>query len=187
MTKPAALKPPRTLEQATPKIERVAVVDHELTLIAANRAEAIASTNAIADRLAAPLLEERARLVAELEPWWKGAAAGLLKGKRKSVELGGCDIGTKAKAASVTHTHQDDDAAIEKIMGVAWARKLLIRVKHELNLTAIKAMLAAEPATAADRRKLDELKALGFSLPAPTETFFVGRKKQQDTVAKAAE
>lgn len=90
-----------TLDKATPKIERYARLAGDLAVVQGNRDAALSRTNAVADELAKPILDEMARIAAELEPWWKRIAPTLLKGKRKSIELAGCVIGTRSSKAKL--------------------------------------------------------------------------------------
>jgi len=179
VTKPYTPKPPRTLAQATTKVQRIAQLDTELALIEATRSKQHADTDKVADDLALPLLEERRRLAADVEPWWVGSgAAELTQGKRRSVLLAGCTIGTKAARAKVEHDFTDDDAAVEAIMGKFWARKSLLKVTHRLDRTAIMAAL--------DSRRAGELGELGFRRSAPADVFFVALAEQPGTVTSAA-
>lgn len=179
MIKPYTPKPPRTLAQATTKVQRIAQLDTELALIEATRSRQHADTDKVADDLALPLIDERRRLVADVEPWWiGGGAAELTSGKRKSVLLAGCSIGTKAARAKVEHRFSDDDAAVEAIMGKPWARKTLLKVVHRLDRTAIMAAL--------DGKRGPELVELGFRKSTPADLFFVALAEQPGTVTGAA-
>ena len=176
MTAASAHKAPKTLEQATALLDRVAHIDGETGTIEANREAALAATNAVADTLAIPLRDERAQIVALLEPWWSKVADKLTGGKRKSVALGGCIIGTKAGRPKLAHDFKDDDAAVAALQAHRWAKPLL-RIKTTLDRVAtLKALAGAHAA------KLGEL---GFSKDQG-ETFFVERVSQPGLVSETA-
>ncbi|MDK2757542.1 MAG: host-nuclease inhibitor Gam family protein, partial [Blastomonas fulva] len=86
---------PRTLEQATAMLERFAVLDGDRAGIEAERNEQIAKINAAADEQLVPIVEEMVAIGEKIQPWWAKAAAELLPAKRKSMELGGCIIGSR--------------------------------------------------------------------------------------------
>ena len=171
-----AHRAPRTTEQATVLLDRVAHIDGETATIEANREAALSATNAVADALALPLVEERARLVALLEPWWAKAGQQLTGGKRKSVTLGGCVIGTKAERARLVHGFASDDAAVTALQAHRWAKPLL-RIKTSLDRVETLKALAGKHAAA--------LLALGFG-KAQGEAFFVERVSQPGVVSETS-
>ena len=170
-------KAPKTIDQATALLDRVAHIDGESAAIEANREAALSATNAVADTLALPLFEERARIVALLEPWWAKAAAALTGGKRKSVALGGCMIGTKAGRAKLTHGFANDDAAVAALEAHRWAKPLL-RIKTTLDRVATITALSGT-----HKAKLAEL---GFKKDPAVEAFFVERVAQPGVVTETA-
>jgi hypothetical protein len=117
------------------------------------------------------LLKERAAIVAGLEPWWKAAAAELTAGKRKSIELGGCTIGTRSSRASLS-VAGDEEAIVEKLKKREWAKPLL-RIITKLDKKA------AFTATAGANKK--QLAALGLTRSTPADTFYVERAEQAGT------
>lgn len=173
----ASYRAPRTVEQATVLLERVALLDGEIATAEANREAAIAATNAIADTLVSPLLDERAKLVAVLEPWWAKAGAELTGGKRKTLVIGGCTIGTKAARAKLEYAGGDDKAALAALQECRWA-KPYIRVSYAVDKVATTKGLTGKHAAG--------LAELGFSLSTPPETFVLERAGQDGTIAQAA-
>lgn len=171
-----APKAPRTLEQATALLERVAQIDGETGTIEANREAALAATNAVSDTLAIPLRDERAQIVALLEPWWTKAADKLTGGKRKSVALGGCMIGTKAGRPRLAHAFKDEEAAVVALEQHRWAKPLL-RIKTMLDRVATLKALAGTHAA-----KLGEL---GFA-KEQADVFFVERVSQPGVISETA-
>lgn len=164
----SAFPVPQTDEAAIAMLEKLATLDAELGSIEANRAAAIAATNAVGDTLAMPIINDQAAIVAALAPWWKDAAPRLTKGKRKSIELGGCTIGTKSSSAKVVHSFADDAAALAAVVADPRIRASATTVpKRVLNKTAIATLLKGRSAIGA------ALKALGFRMGGSVETFYV--------------
>lgn len=157
---------PETDEAAIAMLEQLATLDADLGVIEANRAAAIAGTNAVGDALALPIITDKAAIVAALEPWWAQAAPRLTKGKRKSIELGGCKIGTKSAAEKVEHGFADDKAALAAVVADAKVRAGATTTKRVLDKAAIAVLLKGKTAVGA------ALKALGFRLGGGTDTFF---------------
>lgn len=168
------VRTPRTTAAATALLERYAVLDSQVELIESVRNGAIAKANAAADAKQAPLLVEKAAIAAALEPWWADAKAELTNGKRKSVELGGCIVGTKMTRAVVTFTKGDDDAALRALQAHRWA-KPYIHVKYSVHRMATLAGL--------DGKHAAGLKELGFVKQDGEDQFFVKRAEQGGTVA----
>ena len=156
------------VEQATEVLERYAQLGAEIDLNEVSRQDAIAAVNVAHDMVALPIVTERDELRAVLEPWWKRMGAALLKGKRKTVEIAGCIIGSKKASAKLAFAHGDDEAAIAALKPHRWA-KPYIRVTTSVDKTAIKAAL--------DGKHSDQLKALGFSLDGGVDTFVLDRAK----------
>lgn len=153
-------------------LERFAEVDSSIALIEAIRHEAVARANRDADEAAAVLLGERAAIVGKLETWWSKAAAALTQGARKSVELGGCMIGSRAGRESLTVTG-DEKAIVEALGKLQWAQPLL-NVKVSLDRRMALKSLGGEYAK--------QLTKLGLGKAEGTETFFVERVKQAGTL-----
>ena len=170
-----APKTPRTTEQATELLARYAEVDAKLASVEADRKLELGRVNAVADALATPLITELAAIAAKVEPWWAKAAASLTKGKRKSVELGGCNVGTRAAAAKLKHSHDTDKVAAE-LLHASPLRKAALVFGYALDKAATLKLLQGKGA------KATQLAELGFSIDAPAETFFIKRVEQSGTV-----
>ena len=156
---------PRTVEAATALLDRHAQLSAEIGTIEASRASALAATNAVADNLALPLVDQIVCAIeAALEPWWKKAAAKLTGGTRKSIELGGCVVGTRSGRAKLDFAHGDDSCALATLQGKRWA-KPLIRVVTSIDKAEIAKALKATNAA--------RLTALGFTMKPAAETFFI--------------
>ncbi len=176
IAKPAFKPPraPRNLEQATVLLERVATLEAEASAINLHRDQAIANTNAVADAILGPVLEERAAIAAVVETWWKDTGHALLKGKRKTIQLGGCDIGTKKALTALTFTNDDFDAAVTALRAERWA-KPYVRVTYSV--------AKKDTTTALNGKHGDQLRALGFSTRGGQDVFVLAAVKQTDTIA----
>lgn len=161
----AAQRAPQTLGQATELAKRYAVASAAVDGIEADRAEALALANAAADEALVPLVAELKDIAKQLKPWWEGNVDELTAGKRRSIELGGCQIGYRTTPPKLAHTHGTDKAAVEVVRGTDYADQVL-RVTYALDKPAMLRILDGEDA--------DGLGELGFSAKQ-TEEFFVDR------------
>lgn len=167
---------PRTVEQATELLDRVARLDGEAASIKGNRDAAIAATNAAADALLVPVQAERDAIAGVLEIWWKANGPALLKGKRKSMELGGCIIGTKAAPLALTYGNSDDfDVAVERLREQRWTKQY-VRTVHSVDKTATKDALAA------GGKHAEQLRELGFGTRGGAPAFLLKAVTQAGTV-----
>lgn len=165
-------------EQATPVLERLAQLELQIELGETARGEAISAANAAADTVLLPLLKEREVITGELQAWWKRTGSALLTGDRKSMELGGCMIGTIAGRAKLAFQGGSDKAAdkaaVVALQAHRWA-KPYVRVSYDVDKTATKKAL--------DGKHGDQLRELGFSTAAGDPVFFVERVQQEGTAA----
>lgn len=169
-----AVRKPRSLAQAQALCERFARLDGEIAAIEEARDAAIARANAVVDADLAPLLIERAEVADKLEPWWAEAGEGLTKGKCKTIELGGCVIGTQAGRASVVVAGDEKDVR-DVLSGLRWAKPFL-RVSVSLDKVALGKALDGPRAVA--------LAELGISRVEGTPGFVLKRTVQAGTQAK---
>lgn len=171
-----AAKPPRapkTVEQATVLLEQVARLDAEAATIANGRDTAIANTNAVADALLVPVLQERAAIAGVIQVWWLASGHTLLKGKRKTVQLGGCVIGSKKAPTALTFTGDDFEAAVTALRAQRWA-KPYVRVSYSV---------AKKDTTAAlEGKHGEQLRALGFGTRGGADVFVLDAVTQAGTV-----
>ncbi|WP_230630673.1 host-nuclease inhibitor Gam family protein [Sphingomonas sp. Leaf37] len=161
------------VDQATPLIERYAALGTELALADVARNDAITAANTAADRITVPIVDEMTAIREQLEPWWRRNAATLLPTKRKSMELGGCVIGSKTGSTSVTFALGNDELAASTLQAARWS-KAYVRVKPSVDKAAVKTALAGKDG--------DKLRALGFGVTTPIETFILDRADQSGTV-----
>lgn len=169
---------PRTIEQATELLARYAANAAQIGALDANRQAAIAATDAVADALVAPLAEEQTKIEALLAPWWAEHKAALTKGKRKSVDLGGCNIGTRTASEKVEFAHGDDKAALAAVLASPHKGKATA-LKRVLDKVVIAKLLGGTSAAAV------ALRALGFGIAGGGETFFIKRIDSAEAKATA--
>lgn len=168
---------PRSAEQATELLERVSRLDGDAAAIGRTRDAAIAETNAVADALLVPVLEERAAIAGVLEAWWGKDGRSLLSGKRKTLELGGCMIGTKAASLALTFGNSDDfEAAVERLRAERLA-KPYVRVTYAVDKKAVKDAITAKG------KHVEQLKQLGFGTCGGADVFVLNAVAQAGTVA----
>lgn len=169
----SGIRAPKSVKQATVLLERFAQLEGRIAAAEVARNSELSAVNARADAVTEPLLAERDAIRAKLEPWWASAAQELTAGKRKSIELGGCMIGSRAGRESLAIAGKEDDVvkALEKR---SWAKPLL-RVTTKLDRKAVLMSLTGM------YRK--QLAALGLSRDTGAEAFFVERVEQQGTLA----
>ncbi len=160
-----------SVEDATALLNQFGALSADIDAIDAERAVRIAEVNADCDARIAGRRDRVAEIFAQLKPWWS-VAGEALAGKRRSIELGGCDIGVRrttpravlpgpvAKAVQLLKDHA--------FLG-------LIKVKESVDKPAlIRAMTDAEsPAR-------PELEALGFKVSQRDEFFIQPRPTRDD-------
>lgn len=166
--------PPKTDDQAIELLDRFKTLAGQLEAIEAGRSEALASTNAVADALAVPVIEEQNLIIERIRPWWTKAGPRLTGGKRKSIEFGGCMIGTRMSRAVLEFANGDSDAALAALQGQRWA-KPYVRVTYSVDRTATLKGL--------DSTHGKKLKELGFVRKPGEDEFFLQRVAQAGTVS----
>lgn len=172
----AAVRAPKSVKAATVLLERFAELDSEIAAIDAQRRLELAEANAEADRLIAPFLPERDAIVAKLQAWWAEAGPGLTDGKRKSIALGGCEIGSRTSPATLG-IDGDEKAIAAKLVKMRWAREL-VRVAVGIDRAAVLKSIGGAHA--------QDLADLGFSKVEGAETVFVKRVRQDGTLGASA-
>lgn len=166
---------PRSTAAAAELCERYAELDAQRVAIEAERQEKLAAINADSDRAVEPVVKELAILAGKLEPWWdKQGAAELTDGKRKSAELGGCEVGTRASRAKLVLIGEERDI-VETLRPLRWA-KPFVRVKYSLDRAATLKGL--------DGPHEGRLAELGIEREDGTKQFFIKRVDQGGTMGK---
>lgn len=172
-----SIKQPRTIEAATILLTRFAELQDQIIVIEGERSKAIADANAAADAQANDLLTERDAIATKIEPWFKAAGKQLLDGKRKSIELGGCMIGSRT-GRDTLGIDGDEKAIVKVLEKRAWAKELLVTTTRIDKAAVFKSI---------DGAYKKQLKAMGFRKIAGDETFFVLRAEQSGTRAQVSE
>ncbi|OWK27567.1 host-nuclease inhibitor Gam family protein [Sphingomonas dokdonensis] len=169
---------PRTTDQALELAKRYAAIGADVAMHEADRQERVAAIGADIDMKVAPLVEEAEAIRAALEPWWKKASPALLKGKRKSIDFGGCSIGTRLAGEKVDFTKGDDKAALAAVLDSPWKSKAT-SLKRVLDKAGLLVTLKGKSAAA------EGLRSLGFRIAGGEDAFFVKRIDSADAKVSA--
>lgn len=177
--KSPAQKAPQTLGEAVAMLTRFAAISAGLDQIEVDRAESKAAIDGAADKLAAPMKEALKDMARQLKPWWSVAGGELTEGKRKSIELAGCLIGTRMTTPKLVHGGKEADA-IDKLQGEDDFGYQFLREKVTLDKQALlKALAAGDEDTA-------RLLLLGFTRKQ-REEFFIDRVPPKDPATEQVE
>lgn len=84
---------PQTLPEALLLIEEYADILTGIEELDADAVASIAAIKAERDKMTAPLEQRLKDIFLRLRAWWAVAAPDLTDGKRKSVDLAGCQLG----------------------------------------------------------------------------------------------
>lgn len=169
----------QSTEEAIELLARYAEVDAILERSKVSLEEQIATLRAQRDRFDEAYKLELKVLFNQLKPWWAVAGEQLTDGKRKSIELGGCQIGHRTSTPALKLEGLTEAEAIEHLETLgfeAWA----IRTRKELDKPALIAALRRLGATDrdgapnADAIDADVLSGLGLKV-SQKEEFFIAR------------
>lgn len=167
----ASVRAPRSIPAAIALCERFALLDGQIETIEADRQASIAAVNGRCDTAANDLIAERDAIAAKVLPWFERDKDTLLTGARKSVELGGCLLGSRTGKAVLAVAGKEADIA-DALHKLRWA-KALVRVKSSLDRNAV--------GKALDGQRAAELQAIGLSMKPGSETFYIERAEQSGT------
>jgi hypothetical protein len=159
-------KTPRSLAAATKLLEEHADLTSRVEIVEADRAERVDKANAWADLAKQPMLARIEAIGIALETWWNLGGSALADGK-KSMELGGCVIGSRKSRPKLAHGFESDAKATEALLGTRFA-KHTTRVSYSLDRTGTLKLLQVGGKTAAT------IASLGFSIEQG-ERFYVER------------
>ncbi|MFN3371020.1 MAG: host-nuclease inhibitor Gam family protein [Sphingomonadaceae bacterium] len=175
----------QTTEEAIAMLSRFADLDLALEQAAAEAERLIAQVRADRDARAEPLKAEMKALFNQLKPWWAVSHEALTDGRRKSIELGGCQIGHRTTTPRLDTGRLLTEAelidSLEMLGFEAWA----IRVRKELDKPALIAALRRAEDVRPDGSPTLEaadaiaLQGLGLSVQQ-REEFFIARIPPQD-------
>ncbi|MEE4153440.1 MAG: host-nuclease inhibitor Gam family protein [Erythrobacter sp.] len=170
----AIIRKPRSTGEAQRLCERYGELDGSISAMEEARDVAIAKANAMVDADLAPLLKEREAIEEKLAAWWDEAGDALTGPKRKSIELGGCVIGTRQGRPKLYISGDERDVR-DVLNGLRWAKPFL-RVTTSLDKAALMRGLDGKHAKA--------LVELGVTRAEGERTFYVQRTEQGGTQAK---
>lgn len=165
------VRQPRSIEAATALCEQFALLDGQIAAIEEQRQADIAAANANADRAANDLIAQRDTIAAKLAPWWASAEAQLTAGKRKSLELGGCIVGTRESRPSLQLAGEEQDV-VAALGALRWAKPFL-RIKSTLD--------RAHTLKSLDGKHAGLFAELGVTRREGEAEFFVKRAEQGGT------
>jgi phage host-nuclease inhibitor protein Gam len=170
-----AIRAPRSLTEAQRLCEQWAGFDREIAKIEAARDAAIEAANAKVDQDLTPLVARRAAIAGKLEVWFRANGSQLTQGKRKSGELGGVVLGTRAGKGRVTVAGAID-AVVATLRQNRTLGRLFVRTVHELDKAEVRKGLEGKHGP--------KLKALGLGFEPGLETFYIERTAQAGTQGK---
>lgn len=173
MSTPSPIRTPKTTKAAQQLLERYADVTGQIDLIEAARTEAIAGINGDRDAELSPLLTEQSAIAGKLEIWWRAAGHALTEGKRKSIELGGCVIGSRSGRVSLGIAG-DEKEIVKALQRRQWGKDML-RTTVSIDKAAVLKSL--------DGVYAKDLRGIGFSKKEPGETVYIERTAQAGTLA----
>lgn len=165
---------PKSQAAASKLLEEYADLDARIALVEADRTDNIAAANARADTAATPMRARQAEIAAAIEGWWPAAAPHIAAGK-KSVQLGGCIVGTKKSRPKLAHSFESDDKAVEALLASRFA-KHTTKVKYSLDRSATLKLIEIGGKTAAS------IQELGFSIEPGSDAFYIERVQQDRTI-----
>lgn len=150
-------------------LERFAEVQAQLDEIDQARAAEIAVIHARADAAAEPLRAEQIKLTGKIQAWFDKRGHLAVPVGRKSVVIGGCEIGRRAVRPSLTIAG-DEAAVIEALGALRWGKPFL-RTKVTIDRAVVLKAL--------DGTRGDALAELGFAKAGGEDQFFVRRAEQE--------
>ncbi len=172
----AGVCPPKTVKAATKLLEQYADVDGQIAAIEEARRAELVKVNAAYDDLAAPLLKKHGQLLEKLVAWWPLAGPDLTGGTRKSIALGGCEIGSRSSRATLGIAG-DVAKVTTALANKPWSAEMVTRTVSIDRAAVLKSI---------DGAHAKDLAKLGFSKVEGSETVFVKRVQQGGTMGAAA-
>lgn len=165
---------PKSQAAATKLLEEFADLQGRVALLEEDRSKAIAAANQRADTSAEPMLKRMNAISTQIESWWPSAATAIAGGK-KSVQLGGCIIGTRQSRPKLSHGFENDDKAIAAIPSRLF--KQCTKIRYSLDRTATLKLLQL------GGKAGQALGGVGFKIEQ-TEQFFLERVQQAATISQ---
>lgn len=175
----------QSTEEAVALLTRFAELDRALEYGNALAEDGIAKIRAIRDARHAPVKAEMKDIFNRLKPWWAVSHEALTDGRRKSVELGGCQIGHRTTTPRLDTGKALTEAELIEELEFLGFEAWSIRVKKELDKPALIAALRRAEEVRPDGGPTLEaadaiaLRGLGLSVQQ-REEFFIARIPTQE-------
>ena len=130
-----AVDAPQTLAEATLLLNEYARIEALISQLSAEREAGFAKLQADYQAMAAPLGEQLGLLFKQIKPWYEANRAAMTLDSRKSVKIGGCEIGhrignptlklppTKSEASAIAWLEA------QFAEGLSWPNGFIRRVK----------------------------------------------------------
>lgn len=179
--KAAAIDVPQTMEDAISRLARFAELEANLEQLSIATAAEKAEIDAARDSLAAPIIAELKAITSQMKPFWEARRQEITGGKRKSVILGGCEIGTRLGNPTLGYPKGQEEELVEELDALGF-REWALREVLELDKTAIVKALRPETDNPLDLADAKVLEGLGFAV-RQTETFFITRAASEPAEA----
>jgi phage host-nuclease inhibitor protein Gam len=150
----AAVDAPQTLSEALGLLGAYSRLEAMISQAAAEREAGIAKLNDEYTAFAAPLMSELADITRQVKTWYEANRSSLTLDKRKSIDLGGCQIGHRTGNPKLKLPK-----GMNEVGAIAWLKSIanddakwplsLIRVSEALDKAAmIKALRLDKPSMA---------------------------------------
>lgn len=161
--KQIAIDAPASMIEAAALALEYTTTEHRAVQLAAQYQTQIDRLKAERDGLLAAISEDQKSLFVRLKAWWSVAGNKELKGKARSIELGGVRIGTRTTTPALKLPK--GKSATEVLAGVlAWLGGDFVRTTHVLDKEAIIARLRAVPDAEADDLAIHDFRVLSQEL-----------------------
>ena len=161
--KQIAIDAPASMIEAAALVLEYTTTEHRAVQLAAQYQTAIDRLKAERDGLLAAINEDQKSLFVRLKAWWSVAGNKQLKGKARSIELGGVRIGTRTTTPALKLPKGKSAAEVlDKLL--AWLGGDFVRTSHVLDKEAIIARLRREPGADAGDLAIDDFRVLSEEL-----------------------
>lgn len=157
---------PQTVDEAVALATRYLELSMSIEQLKADADASIAQIQAARDAMILPVKQDVDRIFSDLRDWWSVAGPEMTKGKRKSIEIGGCIIGERTPPPSLRHPGVTADALIDALERLELDH--FLRVKTSLDKPLILSALRSGDDLG------DALAALGLKVEQRDE-FFIDR------------
>ena len=161
--KQIAIDAPASMIEAAALVLEYTTTEHRAVQLATQYQTQIDRLKAERDGLLAAINEDQKSLFVRLKAWWSVAGNKELKGKARSIELGGVRIGTRTTTPALKLPKGKSAAEVLDEL-LAWLGGDFIRTTHVLDKEAIIARLRRKPDAEADGMVLHDFRVLSHEL-----------------------